>query len=145
MRLFLDKYGHILVRDTLDMLIETYKQSGKQINDPIAILGSSLSKGVIPPIGYVPYQERVKSEQKAKELSEQKRLADASKEKAEKDAYAKKAALFDALNQADKEIWLDRARSKLSPAVKNSRVAVRSMAVELYNKRELSNDPRSGP
>ena len=131
---FVKKYGVKIVFDSLDMLIETYKQSDKTINDPTAILASGLSNGVTPPAGYVPHQERVENERKAKERAEQQQRADVTKRKADEEACNKKAALFDALHQRDKEIWLDRAKSELSPAVRNSKQAVRSMAVELYNK-----------
>jgi hypothetical protein len=59
---FLKKYEVKLLCGTLDILIETYKKTGKQINDPAAILANGLSKGVIPPTRYVPYLDRAEND-----------------------------------------------------------------------------------
>jgi hypothetical protein len=61
------------------MLIATYRQSERPVNNPVAILVSGLPKGVIPPFGYVPYRERVKNERKAKEAAELRQRAEAEK------------------------------------------------------------------
>ena len=58
MRRLTVKYGCNYVFDSLDMLIATYRQTEKSVNNPVAILVSGLSKGVIPPLDYVPYHER---------------------------------------------------------------------------------------
>ena len=81
LRRFSTKYGCNYVFESLDMLIATYKQTEKPINNPVAILASGLSKGVIPPLGYVPYHARAENERKAKEAAELRQRADAEKEK----------------------------------------------------------------
>lgn len=80
---FTTKYGCNYVFDSLDMLLATYRQSEKPVNNPVAILASGLSKGVIPPFGYVPYHERAENERKAKAAEELRQKADAEKRKAE--------------------------------------------------------------
>ena len=131
---FTTKYGRKYVFDSLDMLIATYKQSEKPINNPVAILVSGLSKGVIPPFGYVPYHERVEKERKAKEVAELSQRADAEKKKAEEESYNKKLQQFDALPHPEQEKWLRRALAELSPVLRGSKRAIRSMAIELCHK-----------
>lgn len=131
LRKFITKYGRKFVFDSLDMLIATYKQSEKPIKNPIAVVASGLLKGVIPPSDYVPYNERLESERRVKETAELKQKADAEKRISEEEAYNKKVTLFEALPQHDQEMWLKRARTDLSPALKSSQNAVRSMAIEL--------------
>jgi hypothetical protein len=134
LRKFATKYGCKYVFDSLDMLIATYRQSEKPVNNPVAILASGLSKGVIPPLGYVPYHERARNERKAKEASEVRQKADAENRKAEEEAFNKKIEQFDALPQPEQEKWLQRALAELSPILRGSKKAVRGMAIELCNK-----------
>lgn len=130
--MFVKKYGLKSVFDALDMLVQTYRQSGKHVNDPTAVLASGLSKGVIRPTGYVPYRNRIENERKAKKLEEQNRLVVAGKKKVEKEAYSKKAADFDSLSQQDKEEWFNRAIAKMHPSLSNSKIAIRCMAIDLF-------------
>jgi hypothetical protein len=81
LRRFTKKCGCNYVFDSLDMLIATYRQSEKPANNPTAILASGLSKGVIPPLGYVPYHERAESKRTAKAAAELRQRADTEKEK----------------------------------------------------------------
>jgi hypothetical protein len=131
---FATKYGCNFVFDALDMLIATYRQSEKPVNNPAAILASGLSKGVIPPLGFVPYHERTENERKAKEAAEQKQSADAEKRKAEEVAFNKKIEQFDALPHSEQERLLQQALAGLSPVLRGSKKAVRSMAIELCSK-----------
>jgi len=126
------KYGCKYVFDALDMLMATYRQSEKPVNNPVAILVSGLSKGVIPPFGYVPYHERAENEQKAKAAAEQRQRADAEKRKAEEVAFNKKIEQFDALPHPEQEKWLKRARIGLPSVLKSSNKAMRFRAIELY-------------
>ena len=128
---FTTKYGCKYVFDSLDMLIATYRQSEKPINNPVAILVSSLSKGVIPPLGHVPYHERAEKERKAKAVAELRQRTDAEKRKAEEEAFNKKLEQFDSLPHPEQEKWLQRALAELSPVLKGSKKAIRSMAIEL--------------
>jgi hypothetical protein len=132
LRMFTQKYGTKHLFDSLDMLIETYRQSGKVVKDPMAVLVKGLFKGVTPPSDYVPYHLRTENERKAKEDAEQRRIAEAQKKKAEEEAYNRIAAEFDALPEQDKEIWVNRAKAKLSPVLRSSKYAVRSIAIELF-------------
>ncbi len=128
------KYGFKLVFDSLDMLIQTYRQSGKFVNDSTAVLASGLSKGVIPPSGYVPYHQRIENERKTKETADLRQAADAKKKEAEEEAFNAKVAQFDALPLHDQDKWLKRARTELSPSLKGFKKAVRIMAIELCSK-----------
>ena len=134
MRTFTTKYGCNYVFDSLDMLIATYRQSEKPVNNPVAILASGLLKGVIPPIGYVPYHARAENERKAKEAAELRQRADAEKRKAEEESFNKNIEQFDALPQPEQEKWLQRAFAELSPVLRGSKKAIRRMAIELCNK-----------
>ncbi len=134
LRKFTTKYGCNYVFDSLDMLIATYRQSEKPINNPVAILVSGLSKGVIPPFGYVPYHEHAENERKAKEAAGLRQRADTKKRKAEEEAFNKKIEQFDALPHPEQEKWLQRALAELSSVLRGSKKAVRSMAIELCSK-----------
>ena len=116
------------------MLIATYKQSEKEIKNPVAVLASGLLKGVIPPSDYIPYHERIGNEQIARKMAELKRISDEKKKGAEEEVYSQKVAHFDALAQQDQEGWLKRARNELSPVLRSSKSALRSMAIELCYK-----------
>jgi hypothetical protein len=131
---FTTKYGCNYVFDSLDMLIATYRKSEKPVNNPVAILASGLSKGIIPPFGYVPYHERAENERKAKEAAELRQRADTEKRKAEVEAFIKKIEQFDALPHPEQEKWLQRALVELSPVLRGSNKAIRSMAIELCSK-----------
>ena len=131
---FTTKYGCSFVFDSLDILIATYRQSEKPVNNPVAILASGLSKGVIPPFGYVLYHERAENERKAKEAAELRQRADTEKRKADEEAFNKKIEQFDALPQPEQEKWLQQALAELSPVLRGSRKAIRSMAIELCSK-----------
>jgi FtsZ-interacting cell division protein YlmF len=98
----------------------------------MAVLVKGLFKGVTPPSDYVPYHLRTENERKAKEAAEQRRIAEAQKKKAEEEAYNRIAAEFDALPEQDKEMWVNRAKAKLSPVLRSSKYAVRSIAIELF-------------
>ncbi len=113
------------------MLIATYRQSERPIKNPIAVLASGLSRGVIPPSDYVPYHERIENERRAKGTVELRQKADAEKREDEEEAFNKKIAQFDTLSQQDQEDWLIRARNELPPALKSSKSALRSIAIEL--------------
>jgi hypothetical protein len=128
------KYGCTYVFESLDMLIATYRQSERLVNNPVAILASALSKGVVPPFGYVPYNERAENERKAKEAAELRQRAETEKRKAEEEAFNKKLQQFDALPHPEREKWLQRALAELSPVLKGSKKAIRSMAIELCSK-----------
>ena len=134
LRKFTTKYGCNYVFDSLDMLIATYRQSEKPVNNPVAVLVSGLSKGVIPPFGYVPYHERAENERKAKEAAELRQRADTEKRKAEEEAFNRKLEQFDALPHQEQEKWLQRALAELSPVLRGSKKAIRSMAIELCSK-----------
>jgi hypothetical protein len=117
LRTFAKKYGVKHVFDSLDMLIETYKQIAKPVKNPGAILSIGLMRGVTPPPDYVPYHERIEKEKKAKESADQRRIAAETERKAEDEAYNRRAEQFDALPEKDREMWLNRARSIVtSPA-----------------------------
>ena len=131
LRKFTTKYGCNYVFKSLDMLIVTYRQSEKPINNPVAILASGLSKEVIPPFGYVPYHERAENEREAKEAAELRQRADTEKRKAEEEAFNKKLEQFDALPHPEQEKWLQQALAELSPVLRGSKNAIRSMAIEL--------------
>ncbi len=134
LRKFAAKYSCNYVFDSLDMLIATYRQSEKPVNNPVAILASRLSKGVIPPFGYVPYHERAENERKAKEAAELRQRAETEKRKAEEEAFNNKIEQFNALPQQEQEKWLQRALAELSPVLRGSKKAVRGMAIELCSK-----------
>ncbi|MEK6743281.1 MAG: hypothetical protein AABZ15_06720 [Nitrospirota bacterium] len=134
LRRFTAKYGCNNVFDSLDMLIATYRQTEKPINNPVAILASGLSKGVIPPLGYVPYHVRAENERKAKEAAELRQRADAAKRKAEEEAFNEKIERFDALPNPEQEKWLQRAFAELSPVLRGSKKAIRCMAIELCSR-----------
>ncbi len=134
LRKFTAKYGSKYVFDSLDMLIATYRQSERPINSPVAVLASSLLKGVMQPSDYVPYHERIKNDRKIKEAAEQRQRSGLDKRKTDEEAFNKKVAQFDNLPEQDQEKWLRRARTELSPSLKNSKSAVRSMAIELCYK-----------
>lgn len=68
---------------------------------------------------------------RAKAAVELRQKADAEKRETEEVAYNKKAAQFDTLPQQEQERWLKLARTELSSALKGSKSAVRSMALEL--------------
>ncbi|MHB8845003.1 MAG: helix-turn-helix domain-containing protein [Nitrospirota bacterium] len=131
---FVTKYGCNFVFDALDMLIATYRQSERPVNNPAAILASGLLKGVIPPLGYVPYHERAENERKAKEAAELRQRADAEKRKAEEEAFKRKIEQFDALPHPEQEKWLQMALAELSPVLRGSKKAIRGMAIELSSK-----------
>lgn len=131
---FTKKYGRKYVFDSLDMLIATYKQSERPANNPVAILVSGLSKGVIPPIGYIPYRARIENERKAKEAAELRQRADTEKRKTEEEAFNKKLDQFDALPHPEKEKWLRQASAELPSVLRGSKKAIRSMAIELCHK-----------
>ena len=130
--MFIRKYGAGHVFESLDRLIETYKISGKKIADPMGILTAGLSRGVTTPAGYVPHGERMEKERTAKEAAERKRKEEEQHRKAEQEDYSRKVALFDALPEQDREMWLDRARAELSDALKGSKYAVKSKAIDLF-------------
>ena len=132
LRMFAKKYGSKHVFDSLDMLIATYKQSGKAVKDPGAVLVKGLFTGVTPPSDYVPYHLRIENERKAREAAEQRRIAGAQKRKSEEEAYKNKIAQFDALPEQDKEMWVNLAKAKLSPVLSGIKYAVRSTAIELF-------------
>lgn len=132
LRTFIKKYGHKYVFDTLDMIIETYKQLGKPITNPGAILSIGLMRGVTSPSDYVPYHERIEKERKVKEMAEQNRVTESEKKKADEEAYNIKAAEFDALPEEDREPWLNRARATMHPLTRTSKIAVRSGAISLF-------------
>ena len=134
LRKLISKYSCKYVFDSLDMLIATYRQSERTVNNPVAILASGLSKGIISPLGFVPYRERTESERKAKESAELRRKADAEKRKAEEEALNEKFEQFDALPHSEQERWLQRALVELSPVLRGSRRAIRIMAIELCHK-----------
>ncbi|MHB8844982.1 MAG: helix-turn-helix domain-containing protein [Nitrospirota bacterium] len=131
LRKFTTKYGCNYVFESLDMLIATYRQSEKPINNPVAILVSGLSKGVIPPLGYIPYHERAENERKAKEAAELRQRADTERRKVEEEVFNRKIEQFDALPHPEQEKWLQRALTELSPVLRGSKRAIRSMAIEL--------------
>jgi len=114
------------------MLIATYRQSKRLVNNPVAILASGLSKRVIPPFGYVSYHERTENERRAKEAAKLRQKADAEKIKAEEEAFNKKIEQFDALPHPEQEMWLKRARIGLPSVLKSSNKAMRFRAIELY-------------
>lgn len=134
LRKFVAKYGWAYVFDSLDMLIATYRQSEKPANNPIAVLASGLSKGVIPPLGFVPYHERAENKRRAKETAELRQRADAERRKAEEETFNKKLEQFYALPHSEQEKWLQQALAELSPVLRGSRKAIRNMAIELCNK-----------
>jgi hypothetical protein len=128
---FTTKYGCNYVFDSLDMLIATYKQSEKPVNNPVAVLASGLLKGVSPPSDYVPYHERIENERRATEMAKLRQAAEEKRKEDEQNAYNKKIEHFDALPQRERDQWLNEARSKLSSALKDSKNAVRSIAIEM--------------
>jgi hypothetical protein len=134
LRKFTTKYGCNYVFDSLDMLITTYRQSEKTIKNPVAILTSGLSKGVIPPLDYVPYHELAEKVRMAKEAAELRQRADAEKRKAEEESFNKKLRQFDALSHPEQEKWLQRALAELSPVLRESNRALRNVAIELCSK-----------
>ena len=134
LRMFIQKYGFKYIFDTLDILIETYKQSGKPVKNPGAILSIGLMRGVTPPSDYIPYHERIEKEKKAKETAEQRRIAAEAIRKAEEDTYNRRAEQFDALPEKDREMWLSRAKSALQSVLRTSKHAVRSKAIELSSR-----------
>jgi hypothetical protein len=131
--MFIQKYGFKYVFDTLDILIETYKQIGKPVKNPGAILSIGLMRGVTPPSDYVPYHERIEKAKKAKETAEQRRIAAETKRKAEEEAYSRKAEQFDTLRRKTGK-WLNRAKAALSSVLRTSKYAVRSTAIELCSR-----------
>jgi hypothetical protein len=134
LRRFTAKYGCNYVFDSLDMLISTYRQSERPVNNPVAILVSGLSKGVIPPLEYIPYHERAENERKAKEAMEMRQKAAAEKRKAEEEVFNKRIEQFETLSQPEQEKWLQRALAELSPVLRGSKKAIMSMAIELCSK-----------
>jgi hypothetical protein len=128
------QYGVKHLFDSLDMLIETYKQSGKPVKNPGAILSIGLMRGVTPPRDYVPYHERIETANKAKEMADQRRITAEAKRKAEDEAYNRRAEQFDALPEQDREMWLSRAKEALSPVLRTSKCAVRSTAIGLCSR-----------
>ena len=59
------------------------------------------------------------------------------KRKAEEEAFIKKVEQFDALPHPEQEKWLQRALAELSPILRGSKKAIRSMAIELCNQRTI--------
>lgn len=134
LREFSKKYGLKRVFDTLDMLIATYRQSGKQVNNPVAILASGLLKGVTPPFDYVPYYERIENERKTQETAKGRRMADENKRAKEEEVYCERVTQFDVLPQEEREKWFKRARLLLPPPLRTSQNALKCKAFELWNK-----------
>ena len=126
------RFGCKHVFDTLDVLTSIYKKSGKLVKDPVAVLITSLSKGVTPPYDYVPYHERIEKERKAREEAEIKRIAAQEKAKAEEDAYRKKSEEFDALPEEERNQWLEKARATMHSNLGNAKIATRSIAISLF-------------
>jgi hypothetical protein len=126
------RFGCKHIFDSLDMLIATYRQNGKPVKDPVAVLITALLRGITPSYDYVPYHERIEKERKAKEAAEQRRIAAEQKTKAEEEAYRKKSQQFDALPEEDRKQWLERARATMHPNLRNSKIAARSIAINLF-------------
>ncbi len=126
------RFGCKHVFDTLDVLVSIYKKSGKLVKDPVAVLITSLSKGVAPPCDYVPYHERIEKERKAREDAEKGRIAARNKIKAEEDAYRKKSEEFDALPEEERNQWLEKARATMHANLGNTKVAARNIAISLF-------------
>ena len=145
LRKFSNKHGSKCVFESLDMLITTYKQSGKPVNNPVAILASGLLKGVTPPFDYVPYYERLENERKTEESAKGRRIADENRRAEEEEVYCKTVTQFDALPQEDRETWFKRARLLLPPPLRGSQNALKSKAIELWNKdfRERKGTPNT--
>jgi hypothetical protein len=121
LRRFTAKYGCNYVFDSL-------------INNPVAILASGLSKGVLQPFGFVPYHELTENERMAKAAAEQRQRGDTEKRKVEEEAFNRKIEQFDTLSHPEQEKWLQRALAELPPVLRGSKKAVRSMAIELSGK-----------
>ncbi len=132
LRMFAKKYGARRLFDSLDMLIATFRRSGKTVKDPVAVLVKGLFEGVTPPLDYVPYHLRLENGRKAEEAAERKRIGAAQKKKAEEEAYDRMAAEFDALPEQEKETWVDQAKATMSPAIRDFKYAIRSKAIELF-------------
>jgi len=126
------RFGCKHVFDTLDVLTSIYKKSRKLVKDPVAVLVTSLSKGVTPPYNYVPYHERIETERKAREEAEIKRIADQEKAKAEEDAYRKKSEEFDALPEEKRNQWLEKARATMHSNLGNAKIATKNIAISLF-------------
>lgn len=129
---FTKQHGCKLIFDTLDVLTAIYKQNGKQVKDPVAVLITALLRGVTPPYDYAPYHERIKKEQKVREETEKRRIAVEEKTRAEEAAYRRKAEEFDALPEEERNQWLEEARATMHPNLRNAKIATRSIAISLF-------------
>ncbi len=89
-------------------------------------------RGITTPEGYLPYRERIEKEKAAREAAERKRNEEMQKRKAEQEEYLKLTALFDALPAQERDAWIERARAEMPDALKDSRYAVKSKAIELF-------------
>lgn len=134
LRMLIQKNSSKCVFDSLDMLIMIYRRNGRPVKDPVAVLSTVLLKGITPPSDYIPYHERIEKERKVKAAAELRRTAEANKQKAEEEAYSRKAAVFDALPEQEQEVWRNRAKSTLSLVLRNFKYAVKSTAIELYSR-----------
>jgi hypothetical protein len=132
LKMFIRQYGAEHLFDSLDRLIETYKLTGKKVADPMGILAVGMLRGITTPEGYLPYWERIEKNKAKKEAAERKRSEEILKRKAEQEEYLRMTALFDALPAQERDAWLERARAEMPGALRDSRYAVRSKAIELF-------------
>ena len=129
---FTKEHGCKRILDVLDVLVAIYKPRKKRVEDPGAVLRTALSRGVTPPHDYVPYHERIEKERKAKEEEEKKRIATEETAKAEEEAFRKMCDKFDALPDADREKWFEKARATMHPNFRGAKIALRSIALSLF-------------
>ena len=130
--MFIRQYGAEQLFNSLDRLIETYKITGKKVGDPMGVLAVGMLRGITTPEGYLPYWERIEKEKAAREAAERKRNEEIQKRKTEQEEYSRMIALFDALSEQERDAWLERARAEMPDALRDSKYAVKSKAIELF-------------
>lgn len=128
---FIRQHGHDEVFHALDVLIETYRKSGKPIRDPAALLAGALREGVTPPEGFIPFHEREERSKAIKQAEDTKRKHEEAERAAEEARYLQAESELEALSSSIRDIFIQAAKKAVSPLLANNKRVIYPKAYDL--------------
>lgn len=119
------------IEKAIDVLDQQYRQSGRRIDDPTALVVSALKDGIDSPDGYVPKAQREAEEKQMHDVVQKKIDEERRMKEVEDRAYKEAEAKLAALPEKEREDLFSKAKLKISPFLQNSQIAVKTQALEL--------------
>jgi hypothetical protein len=115
----------------IDVLDQQYRQSIRTIDDPTALIVCALKDGVDPPEGYVPKAEREAEAELKRETGRKRQDEERRAREVEDAAYREAEAKLSALPEEQREELFAQVKTKLPAILRNSRLAVRTEAINM--------------